>query len=126
MNEPVFVHEVNSANGLNEVPERVRFIKALLLGYALEEVLLLDELHDEVLVLAILQVRVESHDIDVLELLVNLYLPPQRLLHLWLHQALLEQLLDRQLLSSWLVNGQVHVTVCSFTQALVLIDFQVA
>ena len=93
MNEPVLVHEVNAANGLNEVPERVTFVKALFLGNALEEVLLLDELHDEVLVLAVLQVRVESHYIDVLELLVNLYLPPQRLLHLWLHQALLEQLL---------------------------------
>ena len=125
VNEPVLVHEVNAANSLNEVPKRVTFVEALFLGDALEEVLLLDELHDEVLVLAVLQVRVESHDIDVLELLMNLYLPPQRLLHLWLHQALLEQLLHRQLLSSWLVNGQVHITVCSLAQALALVNLKV-
>ena len=114
VDKPVLVHEVNTADGLNEVPERVALVEALILGNALEEISLLDELHDEVLVPPVLQVCVESHDINMLELLVDLNFSPQRLLHLWLHQTFLQQLFDRKLLSSWLVNGQMYVTICSF------------
>ena len=94
VNYLMLMHEVNTLHGLYPVPERVMLVESSVLGDALEQILLRDVLHDEILVLSILEICVKTDDVWVFELFVDSDLASKHLLHLRLLQALFVHLLD--------------------------------
>lgn len=89
MNETVLVQEIDTNYCLNEEPKSAVFIETLALRDLQKQVALWDVLHDKVVVLAVLEVRVEPDHIHMLQLLVDLNFSLKRLRHLRFPEVLL-------------------------------------
>ena len=78
VDEPLLVHEVDASDSLDKEPEGLRLRHSLVLGNPAEKIILGDELHDEVDEFTIVEVSVESHDVVMLEFLMDLNFSLQR------------------------------------------------
>ena len=120
MNKPILVQKVDACDGLNEEVKGCLFSKTTLLLDEHKKVALCYVLHHQVNVLSILQVGIHAHNVDMLQLLVDLNFSSQGLLHFWGFNHALVKFFNGHFLSSGLVHSQLDLTVRSLSQCLAL------
>ena len=126
MNETVLVQEIDACDCLNEEPKSAVFIETLALRDLQKQVALWYVLHDEVVVLAVLEVSVEPDHVHMLQLLVDLNFSLKRLRHLWFPEVLLKEFLDCKKLARLRAQSrQEHTAIATLAQLFGLINHQI-
>ena len=116
MDEAVLVEEVDASDRLDEEIKRGLLAEALLLPNQGEQVALGHVLHDQVNVLVVLQVRIHSHDVDVLQFLMNLDLSPEGLLHFRSFDHSLVKFFNSHFYTARLMQSELNLPVGAFAQ----------
>ena len=126
VDETVLVQEIDTGDCLDEEPKSAVFVETLALWNLQKQVAFRDVLHDEVVVLSVLEVSVESDHIHVLQLLVDLNFSLKRLGHLRFPEVLLQQFLHSEKFARLRAQTrQEHTTVAALAQLFGLVDHQI-
>ena len=116
MDEAVLVEEVDASDRLDEEIKCGLLAEALLLPDQGEQVALSHVLHDQVNVLVVLQVRIHSHDVYVLQFLMNLDLSPESLLHFGSFDHSLVKFFNSHFYTARLMQSELNLSVRAFAQ----------
>jgi len=116
MDKAIFVQEVNSSHGLNEKVESSFFSETTLFFNQNEQVTFRHVFHYQVNVLLIFQICIHPYNVDVLELFMDLDLPPQCLFHLWSLDHALIEFFNGNFNTAWFMQGQLHRAIRAFSK----------